>query len=188
MWLEKADVRVIPHIHKAVSNSVEQLGYYHMILTLSSFHIFDFFFLGLKECWIRVGTSEKTRFIHIAWKKARSSHVINAHILTRCDVTSKIGTKTAAIKASPGSYLYNFGEQDNSSAAKSFDELRYLWYDILMTSFRCHKSVMLMLKFIWKNLEVLKFLEIREKKSEINKKTEKLNTFVIYIAEKLQNV
>ena len=63
-----------------------------------------------------------------------------------CDVTSKIGTKTAAIKASPESYLHNFGEENNPSAeafpeaeeylvrvldknspAKSFDELRYLY-------------------------------------------------------------
>ena len=64
---------------------------------------------------------------------------MKAHILAGCDATSKIGTKTASIKASPESYLHNFGEQNNSSAARSFDELRYLWYDILMTSFRCQK-------------------------------------------------
>ena len=76
---------------------------------------------------------------------------MKAHMLTGCGVTSKIETKTAAIKASPESYLHNFGEQKYSSAAKSFDELRHLWYDILMTSFRCQKSVMLMLTFISEN-------------------------------------
>ena len=68
-------------------------------------------------------------------------------IPTGCDVTSKIGTKTAAIKASMESYLHTFGEENNPSAeaflkaeeylirvldknspAKLFDELRYLWY------------------------------------------------------------
>ena len=72
---------------------------------------------------------------------------MKAHILMGCDVTSKIGTQTAAIKASPESYLHNFGEEHNPSAeaflkaeeylvcvlhknspAKSFDEFRYLWY------------------------------------------------------------
>ena len=126
--------------------------YYRMILTLWSY-IFDFFFHGLTVCWIRVGTSEKTRFIPIHTLGRKLGHrtysaVMKAHILTGCDVTSKIWTKTAAIKANPESYLHNFGEQNNSSAAKSFDELRYLWYDTLMTSFRSHKSVISMLKFI----------------------------------------
>ena len=52
---------------------------------------------------------------------------MKAHILTGCDVTSKTEAKTAAIKASPENYLHNFGEQNNLSAAKSFDELRYLF-------------------------------------------------------------
>ena len=60
----------------------------------------------------------------------------------RCDVTSKIGRKTAPIKTSPESYLHNFSKENNpsaeaflkaeeylvcvldkNSAAKSFDEL-----------------------------------------------------------------
>ena len=120
-----------------------------MVLLL--FYIFDFFFLGLKECWIRAGTGEITRFISIHTHGRKPNHrtrsaVMKAHILTGCDVTSKIGirTKTAAIKASPQSYLHNFGKENNSSAeaflkylvcvldknspAKSFDKLRYLWY------------------------------------------------------------
>ena len=113
---------------------------------------------------------------------------MKAHILTGCDVTSKIGTKTAAIKASLESYLRNFGEENNSSAAKSFDELRYLWYDTFMTSHRCHKSVMLMLKFILEKFRGPKIPQSKRKKSEINKKTEKLNAFAIYITDKLQNV
>ena len=53
---------------------------------------------------------------------------MKAHILTGCDVTSKSETKTAAIKASPESYLHNFGEQNNSSAAKSFDDIYGMTY------------------------------------------------------------
>ena len=154
---------------------------------------FNFFFLGLKECWIRVGTGEKTRFIPIHMLERKLGYrtycaVLKAHILTGCDVTSKIGKKTAAIKASVESYLHNFGEENNSSAAKSFDELRYLWYDMLMTSCRCHKSVMLMLKFSLEKFRGPKIPQNQRKKPEINKKTEKLNTFAICITDKLQNV
>ena len=125
---------------------------YQMILTLWSFFCSSFFYLGLKECWIRVGTGEKTRFIPIHMLERKLGHrtcsvVMKAPIFTGCDVTSKIGTKAAAIKASLESYLRNFGEENNPFAeaflkeqeylvcvldknnpAKSFDELRYLWH------------------------------------------------------------
>ena len=115
--------------------------YYQMILTLWSSYIFDFFFLGLKKCWITVGTGNKPQFIPIHTLGRKLGHrtysaVMKAHILPDCNVTSKIGTKTAA---SLESYLHNFDEGNNLSAAKSF-ELRYLWYDRLMTSCRCHKA------------------------------------------------
>ena len=156
MWLEEAEVPVIPHILKAVSNGVERvvvLSNDTDVVVLLVFYIFDFFSLGLKECWIRVGTGEKTRLIpiHNLGRKLRHrtcSAVMKAHILTGCDVTSKIGTKTAAIKVNPESYLHNFGEENNpstksilkaeaylvcvpdkNSPAKSFDELRYLRYN-----------------------------------------------------------
>ena len=155
MFLEETDVRVIPHIHKAVSNGVERvvvLSNDTDVVVLLLFYIFDFFSLGLKECWIRIGTGEKTRFIPIHTLGRTLGHctcsaVIKPHILMGCDVTSKTGTKSEAIKASPEGYLHNFGEENNPSSeaflkaeeylvrvldkispAKSFDELRYLWY------------------------------------------------------------
>ena len=154
MWLEEAEVRVILHIHKAVSNGAERVVVPSNdtdVVILLLFYIF-YFSRGLKGCWIRVGTGEKTRFIPIHALGRKLGHrtcsaVMKAHILMRCDVTSKIGRKTASIKASPESYLHNFSEENNSSAeaflkaeeylvrvldknspAKSFDELRYLWY------------------------------------------------------------
>ena len=60
--------------------------------------------------------------------------------------------------------MHNFGEQNNSSAARSFDKLRYLWYDILMMSFRCHKSVMLMLKFVLEKFRGPKIPQNKRKK------------------------
>ena len=40
----------------------------------------------------------------------KSRALLKAHILTGCDVTSKIRSKTAAFKACPEKYLYHFGE------------------------------------------------------------------------------
>ena len=71
--------------------------------------------------------------------------ILKAHILTGSDVTSKVGTKTAALKAQPERYLQDFGENTfvtdlvqaekylvNVVHAKStcatFDELRYNIY------------------------------------------------------------
>ena len=51
---------------------------------------------------------------------------MKAHILTECNVTSKIGTKTAAIKASPESYLHNFGKENNPSAKAFLKAEEYL--------------------------------------------------------------
>ena len=36
--------------------------------------------------------------------------VLKAHVLSGCDVTSKVGTKAAALKSTHENYLRNFGE------------------------------------------------------------------------------
>ena len=72
-----------------------------MVLRLCSFFcstFSTFFSPGLKKCWIRVGTGEKTRFIPIHTLERKLGHrtcspVMKAHILTGCDVTSKTGKK-----------------------------------------------------------------------------------------------
>ena len=56
------------------------------------------------------------------------SVLFKARILTDCDVTSKVGTKSAALKADPEMYLLQFGEGEKviqpKSKYSSFDELR----------------------------------------------------------------
>ena len=67
--------------------------------------------------------------------------IIKAHILTGCDLTSKVGTKAAALKAFPERFLKDFGEGDLTDAERylvtvvkyntkceTFDELRYNQY------------------------------------------------------------
>ena len=127
MWLEEADVRVILNgVERVVvlSNDID-------VVVLPLFYMFDFFSLGLKECWIRVGTGEKTRLIPIHTLGGKLGHctcsaVMKAHTLMGGDVTSKIGIKTAAIKASPESYLHNFGEENNPSAEAFLEAEEYL--------------------------------------------------------------
>lgn len=73
--------------------------------------------------------------------------LLKAHILTGCDITSKIGTKNGALKANPEKYLKSFGESDlfekedltnveeylvkvlhPSSPSRTFNELRFELY------------------------------------------------------------
>ena len=79
--------------------------------------------------------------------------ITSAHILTGCDVTRKIGSKTAAfIKACPEKYLHDFGEDfhdynfqmtekyfvkviEPNIAAECFDDLRYVIYTARKTTF-----------------------------------------------------
>ena len=68
------------------------------VVVLLLFYISDFLSLGLKECWIRVGTGEKARFIPIHTLGRKLGHrtcpaVMKVHTLMGCDVTTKIGTK-----------------------------------------------------------------------------------------------
>ena len=81
-----------------------------------------------------------------------SQALFKAHILTGCDVTSKIGSKTEAFKACPEKYLYDFGEVFHNYhfqmaekylekvikpniEAESFDDLRYVIYTTRKTIF-----------------------------------------------------
>ena len=104
--LEEADVRIVPHISKAIENGCKRVVVLSndtdvVILLLNYIHHFSS--IGLSELWIRFGTSDKTRHIPIhklgeVLGSNMCSIILKAHILTGCDVTSKIGTKPAALK------------------------------------------------------------------------------------------
>ena len=109
-------------------------------------------FYGCKELWVRFGAGEKTRNIpiHILADKLgdylSSSIILKTHVFTRCDVTSKIGTKSSAMKSNPERFLQAFGVGEPSDIAfksaerylvnviqprsncMTFDELRYEMY------------------------------------------------------------
>ena len=73
---------------------------------------------GLKKILILYGTGNTRRFIpvHKIYEKlgnSVSSVILKAHILTGCDLTSKIGTKERALKAYAESFLQTFGNPDS---------------------------------------------------------------------------
>ena len=82
----------------------------------------------------------------------KSWALLRAHILTGCDVTSKIGSNSGAFKASPEKYLYEFGEEfhdyhfkmaekylvkviRSNIAAETFYDLRHMIYITRKTTF-----------------------------------------------------
>ncbi|KAJ8883899.1 hypothetical protein PR048_015754 [Dryococelus australis] len=69
---------------------------------------------GVAEIWVIFGTGETKQFIPIHHRLIRlGPELCRAHILTGDDVLSRIGTKQAAIKSNPTTYLEQFGETDN---------------------------------------------------------------------------
>ena len=72
---------------------------------------------GLQKLWIRYGKGDHTRYlpIHIMYEKLGAifwSVLLNAHILTGCDMKSKVGTKESAIKVKPDKFLHAFSSAD----------------------------------------------------------------------------
>ena len=73
---------------------------------------------GLKKILILYGTGNTRWFIplHKSYEKLGKSVslvILKAHILTGCDLTSKIGTKERALKACVEPFLQLFGNHDS---------------------------------------------------------------------------
>ncbi|KAG1685953.1 hypothetical protein GQR58_008894 [Nymphon striatum] len=110
-------------------------------------HVLDCCRAGLMELWIRAGRGNTSRFLPLHTLYASLGRdlctVLPAiHSLTGCDITSKIGTKKAALKANPETHLQGFATSppsvaviqhvetylfhvvDNRSKPRSSDQLR----------------------------------------------------------------
>ena len=66
------------------------------------YYVHQFKDLGIKELWIKYGTEDSTRYISIhKLADIRGSNickfVLKSQVLSGCDVTSKVGTKAAAL-------------------------------------------------------------------------------------------
>ena len=136
-------MRIIPHIAKAIENGhkctvVLSNDTDDVVLLLHYIH--HFFSVGLSELWIRFGTSDMTRHIPIhnlgeVIGSNRCSVILKAHILTGCDVTSKIGMKPAALKNRPVKYLKRFGVDETLHS--SFQDAETYLLNVLYPTTKC---------------------------------------------------
>ncbi|KAG1677702.1 hypothetical protein GQR58_013762 [Nymphon striatum] len=148
--VEEADLRILMHVLDCcragyetcvvISNDTD-------VIVALLFYVPVFLQEGLMELWIRVGRGNTSRFLPLHTLYASLGRdlctVLPAiHSLTGCDITSKIGTKKAALKANPETHLQGFGTSppsvtviqhaetyllhvvDNRSKSRSFDQLR----------------------------------------------------------------
>lgn len=82
------------------------------------YHLPSFFDAGLEELWMKAGVGDSTRFVPLHTLYTRhDKELLRAlpaiHSLTGCDVTSKIGTKKAALRAPAVQQLAGFTTNDN---------------------------------------------------------------------------
>ena len=150
--IEEADLRIIPHVQYAIKE-----GNLRVIVTSNDtdvavllIHYYKVF-QSINEIWIYYGTGEKARYIPIhrlnsVIDEATASSLLVSHILTGCDVRSKIGTKASAYKYTSNKLLvfaatevltneaikvaekYLVQVVDHCDDCKTFDELRYKYY------------------------------------------------------------
>ena len=95
------------------------------------FYMPIFFQEGLKELWVWAGRGTTTRYAPLHIWNARLGPDLCAvlpalHSLTGCDITSKIGTKKAALKADPEIHLRGFGTTTPLTSAMIQNAEQYL--------------------------------------------------------------
>lgn len=126
-YTEEADLQIIVH----VLDSIKSGCYINVVLSNDVdvavgllFYMSVFMQHGSKEIWFRGGKGDTTRFVplHTLYETLGENicSVLPAlHSLTGCDITSKVGTKKAALKANPERYLANFGRYSPMSEGDS---------------------------------------------------------------------
>ena len=116
---EEADSQIVLHTACAAKKDFRQFLVLSndtdvVMYNLAYFHVYKT--MNVNKIWVKFGILENQRHIPVhqlaeilGTEKSRA--LLKAHILTGCDITSKIGSKPAAFKACPEKYLYDFGEE-----------------------------------------------------------------------------
>ena len=124
---DEADELLVHYARHAVRAGATRL----VILTCDSDSVFDNIYYcdklqaeGLKELWVKAGLGASVRFIPIhtlVFKIGRElSQILPAlQMLTGSDYTSKLGSKQAALRASPVKYLKEFGVSSSTEGMES---------------------------------------------------------------------
>ena len=137
-WQEEADERIAPHAIWAVQQRCQRLvvvsnGTDSVVRLLHSTHCLQR--NGLKELWIEFGTGKRRQLLPLHQMAERMGEplcrvLVKAHILTGDDITSRIGTKVAAMQCNPLDYLGDFGERaelQTDDIAKAEEYLVQVW-------------------------------------------------------------
>ena len=121
----EADLRIPAHIVKALDADhkvcVVLCNDTDVIVALL-YQIPVFLQHGLSELWVRAGVGDTTRYIPLHTLFQCLGHQLcgilpAVHSLTGCDVTSRVGTKKAALKAEPEKFLKYFGSSPALTAS-----------------------------------------------------------------------
>ena len=107
--IEEANSCVILHILKAVMRGVRQIIVHsndNGVAVYLLYCIHYFISQGIKDLWIKFGIGDRSKHIPvhklgIVLGTQLCKIILKSHVLTGCDVTSKVGTKAATIKSEP---------------------------------------------------------------------------------------
>lgn len=131
-YLDEADLQIVLHANHSTSSgfsTVVILSNDTDVIVSLLYHMSTFSSKGIKELWVKGGKGNTTRYIPIHTLYRRLGRdlcfVLPAlHSLTGCDITSKVGTKKAALHANPSTHLASFGSlpltDTDISAAETF--------------------------------------------------------------------
>ena len=118
--VEEADMRLVIHVLHAAKEGHKRVTILSQDTDVLIMCLYNWTHLsshGLEELWVTAGIGDSHRFIpvhELAVQLGESlCKVLPAvHTLTGCDYTSKFGTKAAALKASPETFLKDFGTME----------------------------------------------------------------------------
>jgi len=132
--LEEADFRIPLHVldslkagHKVcvvISNDTD-------VIVALLYHIPVFQQHNLEQLWVRAGVGDTTRYVPLHTLFQRVGHQLCAvlpavHSLTGCDITSRIGSKKAALQVEPEKFLKHFGRSPTLSPSLIHNAEHYL--------------------------------------------------------------
>lgn len=131
---EEADMRIPMHVLdslKAGHTTCVVISNDTDVIVALLYHCPVFIQNGLEQLWVRAGVGDTTRYVPLHTLHRCLGHdlcsVLPAlHSLTGSDITSKVGTKKAALKAEPVKFLKNFGTSECLSSAMIQNAEQYL--------------------------------------------------------------
>ena len=107
--IQEADSRIIPHIQKTFMRGVRRV-IVHLndtnVVVFLLYYIHYFINLDIEDLWIKFRIGDKSRHIPVHKLEAvlgtqLCKFILKSHVLTGCDVSSRVGTKAAGLNSEP---------------------------------------------------------------------------------------